>query len=355
MIKRGLLPLLILLAASGFLLAQHPSPEKGPCLSCHQDMDQGRHRHEPVSSGQCEACHGFDAATGKMVLEESDTEMCTTCHDQGTRFSIRRSALELEGCLTCHDPHGSKYEHMLSEDPEQLCVTCHEDQAGGRAFVHGPVAAGACVACHDPHESKLAALLNAEGSELCLQCHVGIKERLEASVVEHPPVEDCTLCHDPHQSENRFQLQEPVAELCLECHDSVAEQVGAAVSHQPVSSDRACANCHNPHGSSQPRFLDMDVKTLCLSCHDRAIPTGNGVLTNMAALLAENPDHHGPIRENNCVGCHRPHASPYFRLLLAPYPRSFYTNFEEGKYELCFSCHDPALVRNPNGPDVGYL
>jgi predicted CXXCH cytochrome family protein len=69
----------------------------------------------------------------------------------------------------------------------------------------------------------------------------------------------------------------------------------------------------------------------------------------MAALLEENPDHHGPIRDGGCTACHQPHGSAHPRLLLKEYPAEFYAPFAMERYDLCFSCHVSDLVKDKSG------
>jgi predicted CXXCH cytochrome family protein len=71
------------------------------------------------------------------------------------------------------------------------------------------------------------------------------------------------------------------------------------------------------------------------------------VLTDMAALLKDNPEHHGPIRLGACTACHQPHAGSQTNLLSAPYPPEFYAPFKTELYALCFTCHTADLVRLP--------
>jgi predicted CXXCH cytochrome family protein len=79
---------------------------------------------------------------------------------------------------------------------------------------------------------------------------------------------------------------------------------------------------------------------LCLSCHDRGRESGQGALLNVKAHLQANKNGHGPVRDGNCTRCHNPHGSDYWRILVKYYPSNFYTSYSDGKYALCFSCHD---------------
>ena len=217
---------------------------------------------------------------------------------------------------------------------------CHSDLIK-TAFVHAPVASKDCDACHQPagtdaHKFTWAA----ERSELCYECH---DEDEFDGKVKHAPMEQgqCTICHNPHGGAERMNLVMTQPQLCFECHDEVADSVDdAPIVHGALTSSRKCTGCHNPHAAEVKGILLQPPMKLCLSCHDETIETDSGTVGNIAALLKENPEHHGPVGNKDCLACHSPHASEHVRLLNAEYPRSFYAKFEEGNYALCFDCHD---------------
>ena len=123
--------------------------------------------------------------------------------------------------------------------------------------------------------------------------------------------------------------------------------------HGAVSSEDACVSCHTGHGGSMPKLLAQPLLDLCLSCHDRPLEMPDGQkLMDMATLLRDNPDHHGPVRRADCVACHDPHAAPNFRLLGKEYPKLFYAPFDLKNYDLCFTCHVKELVTVERGEGV---
>lgn len=131
------------------------------------------------------------------------------------------------------------------------------------------------------------------------------------------------------------------------CHDSIREVISgdAVVVHEPVVADpNMCANCHNPHGSDAPNILVDQEMDLCLGCHDEPMQTPSGPIMDMKALIENNPERHGPIREGTCTPCHEPHGSRYFRLLTHKFPPKFYNPFSVELYDLCFLCHEDTLV-----------
>jgi predicted CXXCH cytochrome family protein len=265
-----------------------------------------KHRHQPFADGSCKSCHTSDK------------------------------------------PDGAD----LSAQPPGLCYGCHEQFSG--KFEHSPSSIGACLFCHNPHESDNGHLLNQPTAALCFQCH----DQLEKVIGDkqnsiHPPAQDdCTACHNPHASNISAKLlQKEMRLLCIDCHsrEGVAQPADfdrVATKHKPIDSKESCGNCHNPHGSPYAAYLAAPSMDLCLRCHSDDIRQNDGkFLPGLAKLLKENPDHHGPIKEKNCTGCHNPHGSNFYRMLQAEYPAGFYIEgYTRDKFTLCFTCHDPAAM-----------
>lgn len=277
-------------------------------------------------SGSCidAACHGGYLKKAS-IHQPAKTGSCDACHEQVT---------------------GHPHRFQLTVASDELCAECHDDVTEEHDYLHGPVATGACVACHDPHASELDALLIGPTPELCIGCHTTLGKLMESSAHTHPPAkEDCTVCHNPHGSASKLFLSSRPPEMCVDCHDDIAEIMeDATVGHDAMTSGKSCTACHNPHASTRKHLLIAESMELCLSCHDRELSSGDGKLRNIGQLLAENPDHHGPIRDRDCTACHQPHGGDYYRLLVGRYPARFYADFEEEEYALCFECHDSEMV-----------
>ena len=91
----------------------------------------------------------------------------------------------------------------------------------------------------------------------------------------------------------------------------------------------------------------MEPMDLYLSCHDKEYKRKKDrSVPDMKALLAENKEHHGPIKQKDCSGCHDPHGSNDFRILRNYYPPTFYKPFDITNYGLCFSCHEKTVALN---------
>jgi predicted CXXCH cytochrome family protein len=162
----------------------------------------------------------------------------------------------------------------------------------------------------------------------------------------------CTACHSPHASDHKYQLKQSAPDLCLTCHQEWFDQKvrSASVVHGAVTAEGGCTGCHQPHSSRLPNLQRGTQPGICLGCHDKPLKGPDKTpITNMASLLANNPDHHGPIREGLCTACHSPHAGQHFRLLAEDYPPQFYAPFSTDTFKLCFKCHIQDLVLKPSG------
>lgn len=321
--------------------------------ACHQDVLNYPFMHGPAEE-RCEDCHVLgneEKHTFFLVAQEQD--LCRKCHAIPQR---NHSHLPVKNgaCMSCHDPHGSDHKAMLLADPKtDLCVRCHERSMFRADYVHGPVVVGACVVCHEPHSSMEPALTREPEPQMCLTCHGEVERSEEAGWHTHGALrEGCTGCHDPHAAPHPFQLKATAPDLCLSCHGERLHQqlAGASLVHGALNEPGGCTECHEAHGSVLPSLQRESEKTQCLDCHDRELKTQSGdILPNMARLLDENPDHHGPIREGACTVCHEPHSADRFRLLVEDYPPEFYAPFSIDRFKLCFRCHIPDLVLKEEG------
>jgi predicted CXXCH cytochrome family protein len=266
---------------------------------------------------------------------------CVTCHTAVTTHTVVHP--NATDCATCHVP----VKRDAHEFSEKKCVTCHQMAKPQDKFVHGPVAAGECLACHAPHGTEEPQLVRVFGPELCERCHVDMKATLAEKRFTHDPVkEDCATCHNPHASPSKYQIRTDSADQCLQCHKTLRKQlVTSRVQHEAVTMDRQCINCHDPHSSDFGKQLKATTAELCLSCHDREVATPSGKVQNIKLWIETHTDLHGPLRQQDCVGCHLPHDSEHFRLLKKDYPEKFYSPFEPKNYELCFMCHEPEMAK----------
>jgi predicted CXXCH cytochrome family protein len=266
---------------------------------------------------------------------------CVQCHGDVVKHDVLHP--KSDDCASCHVP-AARDAHQFKDKP---CTACHEMAKSADTFVHGPIAVGECLACHAPHGSDEPQMLRAVGADLCQRCHVEMTARLAEKRFTHEPVkEDCSTCHNPHASPRKYQIRTDTSEQCLACHKTLREElVTARVQHTAMTADRECLNCHDPHASDLGKQLKASSMELCLSCHNREVETPDGTVQDTKGWLAKHTDLHGPIRQQDCVGCHLPHASEHFRLLRKDYPEKFYSAYDPKNYELCFMCHEPDMAR----------
>lgn len=335
-------------------VADRPTGPVDRCVSsdCHGDKLVGKVLHAPSAQRKCDACHLLaDAAEHRFTLTVDKAKLCTACHVQTYRDVVHQPVADGD-CTGCHDPHGSDHRFSLLDDPVGgLCGRCHKpEEFTGKKHVHGPVAAGACILCHEVHSSWHPRLLVKPEQDLCVSCHEDVIADLELYRHVHPPVVQgrCATCHDPHASDHPAQLRRGAPEICFSCHehDAIKRKVETSQhQHGALGTEVSCTGCHAGHGSAMPKLLAQPLMSLCLSCHDKPVETkDNRRLTDMALLLKDNPDHHGPVRRADCAACHDPHASPNFKLLAGEYPEMFYAPFDLKNYDLCFTCHIKELV-----------
>jgi predicted CXXCH cytochrome family protein len=265
---------------------------------------------------------------------------CAQCHADVSSHQVLHP--KVAECASCH----VQAPNAAHQFEEKQCLTCHQVATPKDTFVHGPVAAGDCLTCHTAHGAEEPQLLRAFGPELCESCHVEMKAlRAEKRFTHSPVKEDCATCHNPHASPARYQLRDPSAKQCFACHKTMKDELATArVKHEAVKMERECLNCHDPHASNLDSQLRTNTMDLCLSCHDREQQAPSGTVQNIKGWLSAHTNLHGPIRQQDCVGCHSPHESKHFRLLRREYPDKFYSAFDPKNYQLCFMCHQPDLV-----------
>lgn len=342
-----------LLIASPRRLAAQDQTAEGACVTakCHASLGKGKAVHSPVKEGMCTACHMAEPDPLKkakhpgnlnITLMQQGAELCAMCHGPRGTKKVVHAPIMGGDCTSCHDPHQSANKGMLKAAMPALCFQCHPESMVKQKSLHPPVAGGDCSGCHDNHESDFPGRLAQEGNALCFMCHPDKEEGQKTKKVAHMPVQaSCVQCHNPHGASSPAMLSAPVPDLCAGCHpNEVMLRQRAVTKHAPMSDGKSCRNCHDPHFSDQPKLLLTAQAALCLACHDRELETGSGRIANMKDLLQKNKNGHGPLQGGDCVSCHGPHGSDYWRLLVKYYPADFYTSYSDGKYALCFSCHD---------------
>jgi len=345
-------------AAAGAPLghAQKPTERTEQCVNegCHGGILAHKYEHGPAAQQKCLACHAYEEPREHRFKLASDrNQLCRDCHTLDLR-TVTHKPVKDGSCTGCHDPHGSEFKAMLIGDPAGgLCLTCHKQNFAAKKFIHGPVNTGACILCHESHSSWQEKLLTEAPEKLCVGCHNELVPRGEQARHVHQPVVEakCTGCHDAHASDIKFQLREAAPGLCVSCHKETGKLLADShVVHGALKEEGGCVACHAAHFSQLPKLQKAVQPASCLSCHNKQLKATDGrMIADIATLLHDNPQQHGPIREGACTACHQPHAGEHFRLLSAEYPPEFYAAFKIDRYALCFNCHMPDLVLKQQG------
>ena len=109
--------------------------------------------------------------------------------------------------------------------------------------------------------------------------------------------------------------------------------------HQPVLED--CTTCHNPHNSDHEMFLEKDISELCFDCH-----------SDIGERVTKMEYVHAPVEADGCPACHNVHGSENPYILYDYFPESFYNDYKQGLYKLCFECHDDSKLSKEG--DTGF-
>jgi len=216
---------------------------------------------------------------------------------------------------------------------------------------HEPYADGDCGVCHERNAGPdPGPIRQASVNEQCFECHDDVREVMTRKYKHVPAVEACTDCHNPHNAAEPSLLANEMGAQCLSCHKGIRDQLAnGKVQHEAVIKDRKCANCHNPHATNVEKLLVQLPFDLCVNCHsqDGMVSSDGKEMTNYRKWLDENRVWHAPVAAKDCSACHRTHAGDNFRLLVAPYPSSFYAPYDVKNYALCYGCHNDKVVSTP--------
>jgi predicted CXXCH cytochrome family protein len=287
--------------------------------------------------------HPQDGVPG-FDLGDEMPGLCFLCHEEHTKEN-KHAPVEMGECLMCHSAHGSPNKGLLIQSPESaMCAECHDMSMTELRVKHGPIGGGTCSSCHDPHQSDQSALLKSEKPGLCMQCHTKASLEGGMAILHYPFEDDCANCHTTHSSEQDHLLNEKMPELCYMCHDMQSTIEEAPVVHKVIIQGKGCSNCHSPHASNQGMLLIKEGKALCMDCHSETIETEERTLANIGLSLKEGNFIHGVIEMDGCIVCHSPHTSDNPLLLNGTFPTSTYTAATAENFDLCFTCHDAALM-----------
>ncbi len=328
------------------------------CTECHDDLMTQETVHAPVKK-DCNRCH---VATGEQhtgtktdgigfKLKQDVPGLCYECHDPMDDKEFVHDPIQKGECLTCHDAHTSPNLYLVKENPVgKLCLDCHDLEIPKDNFVHGAVSDGDCQGCHNPHQANNKSFIaNTKLDRLCKKCHKSFRKELKKEHVHDPfKKKSCFDCHNPHSSKEEHLSDLKPKDLCLSCHEDTHNTItNAKLVHGAINETETCLNCHAPHASAEKKILKSPEKEMCLECHNKGIESETGNVSAIGPHLVEGNTVHGAIEEDGCIVCHKPHTSEIQSLLNMEFPTQKYVKATVDNFELCFSCHDKALIESP--------
>lgn len=239
----------------------------------------------------------------------------------------------------------------------KTCISegCHAVPVTGITVKHSPYLEGQCLQCHEDHTSTAPGLLKKTGNEMCLPCHSAVEMKGKFGNLVHPPVEKtCTDCHNPHESGVRNLLRDSgQLRECAGCHaDFLKQAKERPYRHKFFDPVTECGNCHYAHKHSGDKYLRRNLTESCLTCHDISIQTEGRALENVGQELANSKVVHPAMEVSGCQTCHNPHGADQPALLRSGYPAGKYEPYKTSDYELCWHCHDSALVESEKGEGI---
>jgi len=99
-------------------------------------VDKGAFTHDPVSQGNCTACHAPHASDSAFLMRKASVvEGCGGCHDwikhnahpMGDKTLDPRNKNNAVNCLSCHRSHGTGNRYLITAvGVTELCTQCHK-------------------------------------------------------------------------------------------------------------------------------------------------------------------------------------------------------------------------------------
>lgn len=244
---------------------RHGTAAQPGCQACH-GSSRAHVLHTDDSTSRPPA--DFVFAGPNRSIPDIQNRTCLNCHKAGKRLHSLGSAHQTNDltCANCHEVHAPQDKVLVKETQREVCFTCHKAQRAQVHYLstHG-IAAGkvVCADCHNPHGSTGPKMLVKNTvNETCWTCHA---DKRGPFLWEHPPAsDDCTNCHTPHGSNIAPLLKNRPPWLCQGCHAGDAHTTPAlsgralpsaagGTAPSPQMLLRACVNCHSAiHGSNHP-------------------------------------------------------------------------------------------------------
>jgi predicted CXXCH cytochrome family protein len=329
-------------AVNGSPELKHPPPTdhvrydrdgKVQCTSCH-DPHNDMHGKFLVKDNQnaaiCKSCHDPTGFTG---ISTHDTSSNTW---DGTRKNpwphTQYKTVSSNSCMNCHYSHGARGRHRLlsNELEEEVCLACHNGSVGSDIEAGLRKRSGHRVSfyqgIHDPTENILTVGVHVE----------------------------CVDCHDPHQVKG---TEAAAPNISGRLTGVPGMTITGNIVKQAQYQYEVCFKCHGQ--DKYRKFTPINR----LFSHTNLRLAFNPSNASFHAVAARGRSHYVPglkppyttSSRLYCTDCHNsdsgpkgPHGSHWDYLLEQRYEISDYTNWSEAYYALCFKCHDPNMLLNPN-------
>ena len=308
----------------------------------------------------CTACHlewmeplvrGMATALLEPPLNPRDwpsasrAERCLSCHDGSVVDSRRRvwvdhghregvappPGMSVPGrlpladgkivCRTCHSAHtrggaGAGIAEAVflrvQETPDELCLSCHADKTAGPGAGMHPLAR---LDRPIPEALRAAGAHVPPGSQqvTCLACHRGHgATNNQLLVTDGSGADLCISCHEQMRPA-MFQPQDkppphPLRARLSGAQLQVAERLGTRFG---LGDDLGCLTCHRMHAAPNPRFLlafDLNDSAACLGCHEEQRPL-LGSSHDLRTSFPQEKNRFGvtPGDAGPCSSCHMVH------------------------------------------------
>lgn len=286
--------------------------EEGQCISCHNDVHEGRFGTD------CTSCHNeesflqtsfegpFDHDLTDFPLVGMHTTLdCNQCH-----ITTLTDPVPFRQCTDCHeDYHGGEFANVGGQPSD--CRNCHsveqpfsytsytlnQHQESSFPLVGGHLATP-CFSCHLVDDEWTFRNIGST----CVDCHDNIHEGHISPV--YYPEENCSECHHPdawssvsfEHDRTGWPLEESHAAVsCRACHFTSVTQT-SEITQQFTGMPTDCYQCHqDPHRAQ----FESGGFTDCAQCHS----SGNWE----ASIFDHNNTQFPLVGRHNKIDCHQCH------------------------------------------------
>lgn len=285
------------------------------CVSCHTQLDKvERYPHATnLGSVQCQECHEdtdgpisvyWTSTHGQRVKAgDKDAPHCQDCHGDHyiLPLSDHRSAVSPFNiplmCAQCH-AEGAQVERT-HDIPQEQVFERYKDSIHGRGlFQQGLVVTAVCTSCHSghnvlPHLDPKSSIHKDNVVATCMKCH-GLIEEVHRKVIagelweQKGIVPICVECHSPHEVRKVFYDTNMSNADCLRCHADSAL----------VSSGDGRSLYLDPEQHAQSIHGRKTVS--CAQCHSGVSPSVERSCATIAGKV-------------NCALCHEAQVTDYNR------------------------------------------